>query len=245
LKRSPTNLDDAASAGLWGRLSERKDSTSASAASPNLWQVVEDRLDVAKMWPRRIDDFEPAEVGGSAAGKQYMLKNRRNGAYLGLTEADVFLWNLMDGTNSVKSMVIEFFVERKRYAPDHVVQRIALLKANGFLEARYTPVFESLTQRMLGRLWTGRLVALFRFLTSASPVIPNPDRHFSTVYDRLGWLCYTPAGLAITLVLFLADVILFPYFVFGHEYQLLTVNGRYQWGFLVTFVVMAVSILIH
>ncbi|MCA1646540.1 MAG: hypothetical protein LC797_14140 [Chloroflexi bacterium] len=240
-------MEDSTSTGLWGRLSERQESTTAApaAASPNVWQVVEDRLDVAKMWPRRIDDFELAEVGGSAAGKRYMLKNRRTGAYLGLTEADVFLWNLMDGTNSVKSMVIELFVEHKRYAPDHVVQLIALLKAGGFLEARHTPVFESLTGRLLGRRWTGRVLAAVRFLTSVRLAIPNPDRHFSALHDRLGWLCYTPAGLAIGLVLFLADVVLFPYYLFVHNYQLLTVHGRYQWGFLAMLLVMAVSILVH
>jgi putative peptide zinc metalloprotease protein len=232
-------------AGLWRRLAVRENGAKVASEAPNVWMTVEERLDVTRLRPERIIEWELAEVGGKTGEKRYVLKNRRNGAYLQMTEPDVMLWNLMDGTHTVKQLVIEMFVDRKRYAPDHVVRLVALLRRNGFLEARHTPVLESLSQRLLGRRWTARLRGVGQFFTNTKIVIPHADGHFTAVYNRVGWLFFTPVGLVIGGLLFLADIVLFPYVLFRQEFQLLAVQGHYQWSLLTLATMLVFTILIH
>src|SRR5690349_2686557 len=198
--------DKPATNSVWSRLAAREAEPALTPESPNLWTMVEERTNPALLRPQRMDDFELAEVGGVQGNKRYMLKNRRTNVYLHLTEPDVFLWNLMDGTRTVKELVIELFVTHKRYAPDHVVRLVGLLTADGFLQARHTGVFDSLTGRLLGRRLAAKLRAVVDMLTKSRVLLGNADRHFGALYRRVGWLFYTRLGLLIVLGLLLADL---------------------------------------
>lgn len=237
--------DKPATNNMWSRLAAREAEPAPTPESPNLWMMVEERTNPTMLRPQRMDDFELAEVGGAQGNKRYMLKNRRTNVYLHLTEPDVFLWNLMDGTRTVKELVIELFVEHKRYAPDHVVRLVGLLKADGFLQARHTSVFESLTGRLLDRRLAAKLRAVVDMLTKSRVPLGNADRHFGALYRRVGWLFYTRLGLLLGLALLLADLALFPYYLFTGTNDLLTVHGRYVWGVLALMLIYAISIVIH
>jgi len=230
---------------MWSRLAAREAEPEATPESPSLWTMVEERTNPAMLRPRRMDDFELAEVGGGPGAKRYMLKNRRTNVYLHLTEPDVFLWNMMDGTRTVKELVIELFVAHKRYAPDHVTRLVGLLKADGFLQVRHTSVFESLTGRLLGRRLAAKLRAVGDVLTKSRVSLRNVDQHFGALYGRVGWLFYTRIGLLVGLALLLADLALFPYYLFRGNNDLLMVQGRYEWGVLALILISAISIVIH
>lgn len=237
--------DKPASNNMWSRLAAREAAPAVVPEAPNLWAMLEERTNPAMLRPQRMDDFELAEVGGAQDNKRYMLKNRRTNVYLHLTEPDVLLWNLMDGTRTVKELVIELFVAHKRYAPDHVVRLVGLLKAHGFLQTRHTSVFETLAGRLLGRRLAARLRAVADLLTKSRVSLGNADRHFGALYSRVGWLFYTRLGLIVGLALLLADLALFPYYLFRGANDLLTVQGRYEWGVLALILIYAISIVVH
>jgi putative peptide zinc metalloprotease protein len=235
-------MTEPAKPNMWDRLAAQE---TPAPEAPSLWATLQERSDPTQMHPRRIAEWELAEVGGLPGRRRYVLKNLRNGAYLHLSEIDVFLWNLMDGSRAIKALVIELFVERKRYAPDAVIKLVGLLKANGFLETRHTSVFESLTGRLLGQRFVARVRVALGAIRHTRLAIPNADGHFSAVYRRFRWLFYTRAGLLIGLLLFLVDITLYPWLLFTRPGSMLTVGGRYQWGLLALVLVFSLSILIH
>ena len=231
--------------GLWSRLADRQATTPFSERSLNLWQNLEDRLDWTKLRPRRIADFELNQVGTSPEGKQYILKNPRSGSYLWLSEREIFLWNLMDGASTSRDIAVEYFLTYLSLDPDLLTNLLGRLKANGFLEERYSPVFEALARRLPMHGWGIRLLAVVGALFQQGLTFRDADAHFSAAYGRIGRALCSRPSLALGLLLVLCDLILFPYYLLSRELRLTSPDVLYGGGLAVLIVAVLFGILAH
>ena len=94
---------------VWKRIEDDILTQRQEAPPFDIWKLAEERLNPAKYRPIRIADAELAEVTSRAATKRFMLRNPDKDKYITLGEEELFLWNLMDGQNTVKDLILEYF----------------------------------------------------------------------------------------------------------------------------------------
>lgn len=201
---------------VWARIEEDISKQQQEAPAPDIWELAEERLNVAKYRPVRIANAELADVSSKAAGKRYMLRNPNNDRYVLLGEEEVFLWNLMDGQNTVKDLIMEYFAEYGSLAGQQVLLNLlSLLKSNGFFKEKPAPVTQSLMMRLQRKkrlAWVMSAVGFFMHSTLTTK--RGVDESFVWLYRHVARPIYTRPVLGIISFLLIAGIGFFAYFFF-------------------------------
>lgn len=206
---------------VWARIEEDISKRREEAPAFDIWKLAEERLNLAKYRPVRIAEAELADISSEAAGKRYMLRNPNNDKYVTLGERELFLWNLMDGQNTLKDLTLEYFAKYGTMGHDVLLNLLGLLKSNGFLEEKPAPVMQTLMARLQGRKLLLQLMSAVNFFMHRSFTSKRVDGYFDWVYRHAARPIYTHPGLIITLFLLVADLALFAYFFFVKSVSLL------------------------
>lgn len=198
---------------IWARVEQDLSERSGEAAGINIWEIAAERLNPAKYRPVGIDNVEVADVTSDPLEKRYMLRNPGNNKYVTLGERELFLWNLMDGQNTLKDLILEYFARYGTIGQETLFTLLGLLKANGFLKTKPAPMMQTLSARLQGHkplLWLISAVASFlsRDFTSK-----RADGYFDWLYRRVAHPLYTRIGFATVLLFVTADLALFAYYV--------------------------------
>jgi putative peptide zinc metalloprotease protein len=183
----------------------------------------------------------------TAGGEEYfVLKNMRTGAYLRLTEPQVFLWNLMDGEHTVQDLAVAYFIQYKAMAIDGLLTLLGQLEARGFLAASHVNLY-SATAGAIRRGRIGpRLYRLWQALTSATISIRGLDRWFTALYRYGGFLLFTRPAQVIILVATIAGLVAYAYLAMGGTYSILTGGGQYaSLGLIGLYVAQMVALFAH
>jgi putative peptide zinc metalloprotease protein len=210
---TPTHEEE--SPGLWDLLEGKvvQDITSSpsegTAGEGDLWQGLQQRLDVSRRRPNRIDEYEAAHLGVGLDHEYYVLKNTVTHTFLKCTPQDFFLWEMMDGKSTVRDLAVAYFVEFGSFPFERLVRLIAQLGNAGFLEDKPVRVFESLRQRFEGRSWAQRLSRWANFLMHHELRFRNPDGFFDSLYRRGGWILFSKTAQALYISLTLVGLGLF------------------------------------
>ena len=187
--------------------------------------------------PRRSGDVELVQAPGEAG--VYVLKDLRRFHYLRLSEAGLFLWNLMDGEHTVRDLSLAYFERYRRFGVDVVLQTITQLHVAGFVEV------PDVDPHLLREL--AKLNPLQRALVRAEPwvrrtfAVPDPDRALDVLYGFVFRFLYRlPAQLALAVVAVAGAAIVVAAFVTGH-------TGSSSTGGFVLFLLagMEVQVLLH
>lgn len=214
---------DSNSAGpsIWTRIEEDISKRPEEAPAFDIWELAEERLNLAKYRPVRIAEAELADVSSEAAGKRYMLRNPNNDKYITLGEQELFLWNLMDGENTLKDLILEYFAKYGTMGQEVLFNLLGLLKGNGFLKEKPAPVMQTLLARLQGRKLLFRLMLAVDFFMHRSFTSKRADEYFDRLYRHVFRPIYTRPALIIILLLLAADLALFTYFFFVKAVSLL------------------------
>jgi CRP-like cAMP-binding protein/Zn-dependent protease len=115
---------------------------SADGDRDGLWDRLRARVDPAEYRPHLRDDVE-VKVFRLKWGNDYaMIANPTDLVHYEIRVADVELLELMDGTRTVKEIVVERFRESGGLELDEVVDLVRLLRENNFLTDRYVDTTE-------------------------------------------------------------------------------------------------------
>ena len=77
-----------------------------------------------------------------------MFKNPQESTYLKLPSKVFYLWSLMDGTRSVKELVVAYFTKFGTFAFDRVENLIGQLKQKRFLTEKPVGVFQHIESEL-------------------------------------------------------------------------------------------------
>jgi len=213
---------------IWARVGEQVSRRVEEAPSLEMWEIVAEHLNVAKYRPFRINDAEIADVTSKSGAKQYMLRNPHNNQYLMLGDEELFLWNLMDGKNTVKDLLLEYFNRYEEFGQQVVISLIGLLKSNGFLQEKPHSVMRSLAANIQKRKFLFKIIRLIGFFTNQKYTTRHGDKYFDWFYRRFAWVFYTRPGIIVGFLFVLASPVFFYYLFFvKHIGLLLSANlGR-------------------
>ena len=130
--------------GLWNLVEEKAAEKFALPArgEGSLWQSLQQRLDLSRRRPKRIAEYEMAHLGVGSDQEYYVLKNPAYHTYIKCTPQDFFLWEMMDGQNTVRDLAVAYFTEFGAFPLERLVNLIGLLGEAGFLEKKPVQVFE-------------------------------------------------------------------------------------------------------
>lgn len=206
---------------VWKRIEDDILTRRQPAQSFDIWKLAEERLNPAKYRPIRITDAELAEVTGRAGAKRFMLRNPDNNKYVTLGEEELFLWNLMDGQNTVKDLVLEYFSKYGSMGQEVLLNLLGLLKSNGFFRQKPAPVMQSLMVRLQGKKLVAWLMSAVSFFMHRTFTSKRVDGYFDWLYRHVARPMYTRPGLIIILFLLTTDLVLFSYFFFVQHISLL------------------------
>ena len=206
---------------IWSRVGNHVTDKAQATPSFEIWGIVSDRLNVAKYRPLRISDAEIADVSSKNGTKQYMLRNPNNNQYLKLGEEELFLWELMDGKNTVKDLLLEYFSKYNEFGQQVLLTLIGLLKSNGFLQDKAHPVMRLISAKMQKRKFLFFIVRIFKFFIHQQYTTSRVDQYFTWLYRYFARVFFTRAGIIIGLIFVLAAPVFFYYLFFVKQTGLL------------------------
>ncbi|TGE30963.1 cyclic nucleotide-binding domain-containing protein [Desulfosporosinus sp. Sb-LF] len=153
-----------------------------SIEESGLWGPLKQKANFANFSPQRIETWEETCQQSSKKEEYYVLKNQEANTYIKLSSKDYFLWTLMDGSHTVKDLVVEFYKEYGTFAFNRVGNLVTQLKEAHFLRIKPVHLYSNLHQRMehnsLG-YWANRFWQGFKHLELS---INGIDRFIAQTY---------------------------------------------------------------
>jgi putative peptide zinc metalloprotease protein len=226
--------------GLWTTLE-----STPRYGDTNVWQALDERLDIAQRVPTWAPGVEAAELSDRDGRPYYVLRSPGDD-YLRLDANDYALWQRMDGRQTVQEIALAHFLERGDFAANRLATLIRELEAGGFLVAGQTDVFASIVAWRRSRK---PIVRLARLIKSALVFelyrVPWADELFSTVYRRGGWILYTRAAQVLFLLIIGVGIVVWLRQVYTAEHSLLKTNGSYLLGFITLCVLDVAGVNLH
>jgi putative peptide zinc metalloprotease protein len=138
-----------AAAGVYASL-ERALGTQPPPETPDPWEGLAERVDIARFRPRLSPDIEIKPFHLRWGNDYTMLANPRDLIHLRFTPSEAALLPLMDGTRTVKQIVLEQFESSGELELSGVADLVLELYSRNFLDRPYVDVY-ALTRGRLDR----------------------------------------------------------------------------------------------
>ena len=206
------------------------------APEEEVWTSLNETANMSNYVPTQDSVVIQKQLESPRDGTYYMLNNPDAGTYLKLDENDYYVWSLMDGTRSIKQLVVAYFTEFGSIAFSRVNDLTAQLRAAYMLKDPPIDLYaEVMTQEHRGTLSYWGEKAIRTFLQKEIP-IGQIDGILTVMYRRIFWVFYSKPAQMVYPFIVVAGLSLFIYAVQDGTYPLLESGGKWYWG-LVTFAV--------
>ncbi|MBC8333277.1 MAG: hypothetical protein H8E28_14950, partial [Anaerolineae bacterium] len=230
--------------GIWALVGDETLAVSPPEAS--LWSAAMQSGDISLRKPARRLGWALKALQTAAGENYFVLKNTRSGAYLRLTDEQVFLWNLMDGAHSLRDLAVAYYVEYRALAPEGLLEFLGKLEANGFLVATRGDIYQQ-TARSLGQARARQTwQKLVRAFTQTTFSIHNIDGLLARFYAGGIFLLYTRVAQVLMALVTLAGLGAFGYHAVRGNFSLLRgANGELTLGLIGLYLAQFCAILLH
>ncbi|MDQ6746768.1 MAG: PqqD family peptide modification chaperone [Candidatus Dormibacteraeota bacterium] len=187
--------------------------------------------------PRRRSGWALKRAPSAPGRERWVLRGASSAQYLQLTDRDVFLWNLMDGENTVRDLVLAYFQEYGQLAMNRVTQLLDQLAGAGLLHlgdsdgAAESTAAARLRQKVLHTLLKPEIA------------ISGIDGFVGRLYQGFFWRFFTRTSLALAWGTAVAGLVAF--FVAGRHQRPFDLGGAGVLGALVALGGYSAALLIH
>lgn len=181
----------------------------ADRAHPDVWAAAARATDVGLSRPRLAAGVEHVHFttrwGAGYTMAKAPARGARPPAYLRFDEDEGAILDQLDGSRTVRELVVERLGERDDFDPETVAVVVEVLEQAGFLERPWVDTDELLRQRTKAATtrWSDRLRAAFR---SQTVRFRRADVWAGWLYRHGGRFAFTRTGSVVLLVLFLAGI---------------------------------------
>ena len=174
-----------------------------------------------------------------------MLNNPQAGTYLKLDEKDFYIWSLMDGTRTIKQLVVAFFSEYGSIAFGRVTDLAAQLRAANFLTDPPIDVYGEVAYRCHKGSFSYYGEKVWKTFLQKEMAFNGLDGILGTMYRRVFWVFYSKPALLIYPFAAAAGLSLFIYTVATAKYPLLETGGNVFLGVLTFLVANMIMVAVH
>ncbi len=202
------------------------------------------KVDLAQYRPQAIPDAEPSRLQ-DRQGPYIILKNPHAKTYYRMGDHDYFLWQKMDGTRTVKDLVVAYFLEFKSFAFSRVASLVLGLKQNRLLVDQPANIYGQVRLQLVRRRPQTRVLGMLSAIMGKQFAVGGLDRVLTGLYRWGGRLFYTWPVLILYLLLSIAGLYCFFRAFRQGGYGVAQINGSYGWGTAVLAIAYIVAIFIH
>lgn len=172
--------------------------------------------------PRRRSGWALKQVPDDRGREVWVLRNTRTGKYLELDGRDVFIWNSIDGENTVRDLLFAYAERYGELALPRIEKALRAFAAADLVRGLHGQ--RDPQRSMVNR--AGR--ALLRTLLMLKISVGGLDRFFGWLYRRIGWRFFTRTGVVLLWALIIAG--LYGFVVATGRQRLFDVGGSGVWG---------------
>ena len=228
---------------FWNKLTDA--SARPDQRGSRLWDWLCENLDLAFYKPQASTEVEISCLTGRD-GQYYVLKNTHKKTYYRIGERDYFIWERMDGSRTVKDLVVEYFGEYGSFAFARIASLVVGLKNNWMLSDPPVNLYREVKTQLDGRRLGVRLQKFGNAFTQKPFPIKGIDGVITWMYRRGGWLLFTRPIQVIFVLISVAGVILFARTFNAGSFELIpSLNGSYFWGAVALGFLLLVALLAH
>ncbi len=209
-----------------------------------LWAWLQERLDLAMYRPQAAPGVVASRLDGRD-GPYTVIKNPATKTYYQLGDRDTFLWELMDGTRTVKDLVVAYFHQYGSFAFGRVAGLVTGLRANAFLADRPVEVYRQVRESLERRRLRARLGRLWNAFLQTPLAISGLDGALGGVYRSVGWLLFTRPAQILYVVLSLLGLVLYGRLFISGRYSLVSEAGSYGLGLVMLIAAQFVAVFLH
>ncbi|HEY9371073.1 FHA domain-containing protein [Streptomyces sp.] len=190
--------------------------------------------------PRRRSGWALKRVPTGGRGEPpWVLSNTRTGVYLQLDEREVFLWNAIDGDNTVRDLLFAYADRFGELALPRIEAALTAFAGAGLLRGLPGQRDEQ-EATVLRRFWQ----AVYRALLKLEVSVPGLDRAVTRLYDGGGWRFFTRTGVALVWLSLIGGLVAFFGVAQGRQH-LLDFGGAGPWGPVVLAVGYISALMVH
>ncbi len=217
----------------------------AKTGAPSFWDALARALSPIEYRPKIVANLEAAHFT-TRSGQPYVVVNSpAAGTYLKLDPDEFELLALMDGTRTVKALVVEYYQRHKVLVLPKVAGLVRLLRSYNFLTDPPLNAYESLGARLRGRDAGSLLLRLARGFVQSSISLPRADAVLGSWYSTWGRLFFTRPAVLLGLVLAIAGPVLLMLELARGRYDPFRTGGSFLTAFILLAVLQVVSLFIH
>jgi len=210
-----------------------------------LWEWLREKIELASYKPQATPDLEVSHLRGRQ-GEYYVIKNTKTKTYYQLGERDYFVWNLLDGSRSVKDLVVEYFMNYGSFAFARIANLVLGLKANKMLTEQPVYIYNQLNLEIRKKTLAYRLSNFSNSFMQRPFAISGLDGFFGFLYRWVGKIFYTIPFLIFYVIVSVAGIGLFVWMINSGKYSLQTsVNGSFVLGMIAFIVILLFAVMIH
>jgi len=227
---------------LWGAL--RQAASRPDEGGLGLWAWLKEKVDLALYKPEVTPGVVASQLSGRE-GEYYVLKNPDTKTYYRLSDRDHFLWQRMDGTQTVKDLVVAYFLQYGSFAFARVATLVAGLKASLFLSEQPVYVYQQVRGQLQRRRPAHRLTGVWQAFLQKQFAISGLDRLVGGLYRWGGWILFTSPLQVLFLILSAVGLYLFVQAFKTGTFGVVTTAGSYQLGIITLIVANLAAIFVH
>lgn len=175
-------------------------------------------------------DVETSWHAARSGSPYVVLHHRTRHTYVRLDAREAELLSLMDGTTTVRALVVAYFQRHRVLALPRIARLLDLLAQNGFLEGARVDVYRRLRQQL--RQGSPRAFALriLRGFLRAELTIGRTDALLDRWYAGWGWAFFTWPAIALGMAIALAGPFALLVAMIRTRYELFRFEGSYGLG---------------
>ncbi len=229
---------DVARSGVWGVIEGKLSSPAPS--EEDFWARLATLVDPAEYRPKVDADLEVKEFERRSGRPYYMVENPRDLVVFRLEESDYELLKLMDGSRTVKDIVVERLKEGGEIEVGGVADLVYTLYLENFLEQRFVDVDAMVKREIDPKV---RRERLRKFATTLTIDWHGAQRPVKWLHDHgLKWALTKPFVL-LSMFLSLAGIVAFGYNVHSKLFSL--TGNSLAIGFLILLIVDYFMVFVH
>jgi putative peptide zinc metalloprotease protein len=215
-----------------------------TSPGPGLRAWLQQQTDIAHYRPQAVPEAEASKLHGRE-GPYIVLKNPRTKTYYRLGDRDYFLWQRMDGTRTVKELVVAYFLEYKAFAFARVAGLVQGLRASQLLTDEPLNLYGYMHAQLESRKPGVRLAGIWSAFLGKQFAISKLDGFITAVYRLTGRLLYNRPALVLYILLSVAGLYSFVRAFRTGGWGVVTIGGSLVWGIVGLAVANLFSVLVH
>jgi putative peptide zinc metalloprotease protein len=203
--------------GLWEALHARIEAT-GTGDDGGLWDVLAGRADVGEFRPKLADDVEIKEFHLRWGNDYAMVANPRDLIHYELTPNQIALMRLMDGSRTVKEIVLEGLKGSEALELSGVADLVEQLYVGDFLETRFVDSDEAVQRAIKPQTRTRE--KLQGFAKTLSVDWETADRPIRWAYNHGLKVFFGPVAMALSVVPVVVGLVAFFIVAGQHRYNI-------------------------